>query len=101
GDVREEWTAAGALDELDRRIGEHVGRVSLGADLGAVPQEERALVRVPGRVRGLPDAAPAVDEALLEALVLRPERVVVAEVPLAEDARAVARGGEHLGERPF
>ena len=47
----------------------------------------------------LPDAARAVDEHLGEAASAGPILRFIAEVPLAEDARGVAGGLEHLRER--
>ena len=53
------------------------------------------------RVGRLADAAAVVDQRFLKALVDGPQRIVVAEVPLAEDAGAVAGRGQHLRQGHF
>ena len=98
GQVDEEGLAAVLPDVVDGRRGEDVGAVALGFDpLGIVQQRgvEVAVVRRPG---GLAEPAAGVDERLLEALIPGPHRVAVAQVPLAEDGGAVARGAQHFGQ---
>ncbi len=85
----------------DRLAEEHVGAVALGLLELAVVQDGRVEVRVARRVAaaagiGLPDAAAAVDEHFVEAALLGLVGGLVAEMPLAENARGVAGPLEHL-----
>ena len=41
------------------------------------------------------------NERLLKALILRPHRISVAQMPFAKDARAIAGGFQHFGDRHF
>ena len=90
----------GLLHELERGVEVDVRAVA--GRLLAVSVAKQHRVRVPalaaGRVGGLADAAAAVNQALLEALVHRAHRVGVAQVPLAEDAGGVAGVPELLGD---
>jgi hypothetical protein len=102
GHVGEERTVTVALDEIERAVGEDVGTVALRADQAPVVQDERIEVaRAVRRIGRLTEAAPANHHGLVEALVARIERVVVAQMPLAEDARVVPRILQPLGQRHF
>ena len=97
--VREERPVPIGFDEPHRAVEPDVGavaRVLLG--LAVVPVGVVEVVVAP-EVRRLADAAAAVDQDLLESAILRPEGVVVAEVPFAEDARAVAPRREDIRHR--
>jgi len=66
-------------------------------------QDGRAEIGIAGRVaatagESLPDAPATVNEHLVEAAPVRLVFRLVAQVPLAEDARAVAGALEHLRE---
>ncbi len=57
------------------------------------------VIVAPVDVAGGRDGAVPVDDRFLESAVLRPVRVVVAQVPLAEDARPIAVVGEDVCHR--
>ena len=103
--VGEERLSGGAADvyPLDGLCEEQIGAIARRfLELPVVP--ERGIdVCVARRVAarawvGLADTAAAVDIDFVEAAALRPVSCLVAEVPLAEDARRVADGFEHLRE---
>jgi len=94
-DIGEEPVASILPDELHGRVEENVRAVPLRLDGPSVPPESRIEPRV-GMIGRLPHAARLQDEGLLEALVLRAHRIGVAEVPLAEDSRAVAGVPQHF-----
>ena len=100
--VEEKWLFCLVLHEFYRGIGKHVGAIAIGLDQ-AIPAEQHRVeigaveAVVVGYVAHLADAAGAVNEHLFKALVLRPEGVIVAQVPFAEDARAVSGLFQQLG----
>ena len=82
----------------------HVGAKAAGLFELPVVQNDGVEIRVAGRVAAgagidLPDATAAVDEHFVEPARVGQILLFVAEVPLAEDARGVARVAEHLGQR--
>jgi hypothetical protein len=100
GHPGEEGAVPGA-DEVEGAVRDEVRHVALHFHGAALHVKDRILVMVAaGRVGGLADAAALEGERPFEALVLRPQRRVVPQVPLPEDARPV-RGLEGFGERPF
>ena len=77
-------------------------QVTLVALGGSVVLKDRVeIAAAPGRVRGLPDAPTFDHEGFTKALVDRPHRCVVAQVPLAEDAGSVAGAGEDFSNGDF
>ena len=64
-------------------------------------QDRVEVAAAAGRVGRLADAASLDHQGFLEALVDRPHRGIVAQVPLAEDAGSIAGRGEDFGERDF
>ena len=101
GDVGEERLAAPVTDPANRLVEIHVGAVSLERLLLAVAEQDRIKVVGSGRIGRLSDAAALVDHGCLEALIDGALRVVVPEVPLAEDPGAVAGISEHLCDGYF
>ena len=101
GKVNEERPILVLVDELQGVVEPDVGAVA-GNLLGlAVAEVDVVEVVVTPVVGPLTDAAPAVAEDVVETLVLRAVRVVIAQVPFAEHAGAVAGRLEHLGHRDF
>jgi hypothetical protein len=103
--VAEEGLArfAAGVDPREGAVEENVGAEALGPLEGAVVADhgvEIVVVRhvAAGARIGLADAAAAMDEDLVEAPPAGLVGVFVAEVPLAEDARGVARRLERLRE---
>jgi len=96
---------AAAVDPVERRAEEHVGAVALGpheltvaADRGIEIGVARGVAAAAGKA--LPDPAAAVDEDPVESPLPGLIRVLVAQVPFAEDARRVAgRTPEQLRQR--
>ena len=80
-----------------------VRAIALERFQAAVVEENRVgvLAFAAGRIGRLADPAAAVHERFGETLVHRTHRVVVAEMPFAEDARRVAGVAEYLGQRRF
>ena len=94
------------LDELDGRVGDDVADIALGFQPRAVMAERgaeigAALVDRVGRVARLRQPAAVEHQRFLKTPVHRTHRVIIAQVPLAEDARAIAAGGEHFRQRRF
>ena len=101
GQVNEERPIALGSQELEGRVGEHVADVAAGLHPRAIVAERGVEIGSPfvhriRRITGLSQAAAVEDQRFLKPLVHSPHRIIVAEVPLAEDAGAIARGGEHL-----
>ena len=89
------------IHPLDGLAEKQVGAVARGLLQFPVVPERGIDVRVAGRVAagagiGLPDAAAAVDIDFVKAAALRAIRLLVAEMPFAEDAGRVANGLQHL-----
>ena len=81
-------------------LGEDVAAITLDAfGLAVMLQDRVEVAAAAGRVGGLPDAAPLEHQRLLKPLVDRPQRSVVAQVPLAEDAGPIPGRRQHLGQR--
>ena len=99
GQIAEERAVPVVPDELDQGVGEDLGAVAFIRLRLAVVLEYRIPVAVAGRSRRLADAAAPMHQGLVEPLVHRAQRVVVPEVPLAEDSRDVPVGRKQLGER--
>ena len=107
GVVGEEGFVAAALDAAFHEghgcVGENVVAVAFVGLGDVVVFKDGIEVAVAGRSGGLADSAAFVDERFLKALVARAHGVVVAEVPFAEDAGAVAgvakdfRDGDFVG----
>ena len=94
----------GLADPVQSRVEEHVGAEAVRLDEPTVQANHGVEVAVVGRVRAaasvsLPDAASAVDKGVIETTTLRLVSVLVAQVPLAEDGRLVARIAQHLRQR--
>ncbi|OPZ09032.1 MAG: hypothetical protein BWZ10_02596 [candidate division BRC1 bacterium ADurb.BinA364] len=99
--IGEERPVFVSLDELQGRPEKHVGAVApIGLPLAVVAQHVVEVIVAPV-VRTLADSAAAMDQDLLEAAILRTERIIVAQVPLAEDSRAIARRGKNIGHGRF
>ena len=99
GEIDEEGPRAVSLDEVDGGVGEDVAAIARLLDGPAVVLQDRVEVTAPARwVGGLSNSSPLEHQGLLETLIDGPQRVVIAEVPLAEDGRAVAGRPEHLGQ---
>jgi len=106
GQIHKERLIAGLLNELDGRVGDHVADVPLGLDPLAVVAERGVEIGSPfvhrvRRIAGLGQSASAQHQRFLKPLVHGPHRVVVAQVPFAEDPCAIAAGSQHLGQRRF
>ena len=101
GDVTEEGLVFVFLDEFQRSVKPDVGAVSLVFFPFSIVKICIVEVIVAEVVGCLADAATAMDQDLLEAFVLGPEGVVVAEVPLSEDGGLVARACEDVGHGDF
>ena len=101
GDVGQEGRSGlcGALHVVDRFVEEDVRAVPLERLSPAVPDVGVVEVVVAPEVGHRADVGGGEPHGLVESAVLRPEGVVVAEVPLAEHAGAVARLGEDVGHR--
>ena len=99
-DVGEEGFFGGGLlaDEAVRLGEKHVGAKTLGGDDAAVVKITAVEVGVVPEIGRLADPAAAVIVDLGETAVLRAVGVVVAEVPLAEQAGGVAVGFEQLAD---
>src|SRR5687767_12468525 len=85
------------FDKVCRGPGEDIGAVALVALRNSVVLENRIEVVIPGRIGWLADAPAIANQRFLEALIDGSHRIVVAQVPLAEDAGAVP-GKWHLGD---
>ena len=96
--VAEEGFVAVLADEADGLIEPHVGTVSLVKLPMPVVHVDVVETVVAPVVGILPDTAAPVDDALLEAAEHRMVGVAVTEMPLAENARAVAVLAEELGD---
>lgn len=107
GDVAEEGLEARTIDKRCRFTEENVGAVALGFFPDAIAAEDG--IEIGGgdagegfrRIAGLEDAAAIEDKAFVETLIDRAQGIVVAQVPFAEDAGAVAGGPEHFGQGAF
>ena len=86
-----------ALDPVDGVVEENVGAVAGESFAFAVPAVGVVEVVVAPVIRYGADVRGGEPERLLEAAILRAVRVVVAKVPLAEDAGAVALFAEQVG----
>src|SRR5262249_34470508 len=64
-------------------------------------QDRVEIATAAGWVRRLTNAAPLDDEGFLKALIDRPQRSIVTQMPLAEDPCPVPRGGQDLRQRDF
>ena len=101
-EVSEEGPVIGRAQEIDRGRGEDVAAIALILPrLAVVLQDGVEVAAAAGRVGRLADAPALDDQGFLETLVDRPQRGVVAQVPLAEDPGAITRGGQHLGKSHF
>ena len=100
-EVNEERLVLVFLDEADRGIPEEVRAVTGVLFLFAVVPELGIEVRVALEVRGLAHPAAVVPQHFFEALVHRPHGVIVAEMPLAEEAGAVAPVTQYLRQGHF
>ena len=106
GDIGEEGLARfpASVDPPGRLLVENIRAVPLRLHEGVVVQDCRVEVSVAGRVAtgagiGLPDAAAAMDENLVEAAVAGLILGFVAQVPFTEDAGGVTDGLQNLRER--
>jgi hypothetical protein len=98
GQIDKEGTVAVPLDELERLVEPDVGGVAFHRLGNAVAEVSVVVEIVAEGVAHMSEDTTAVVQGLLEALVVRPQRVVVAQVPLAEHPRAVPRLREHFGD---
>ena len=102
--VDKERLIAFLLDESNCRVGKDVADVAGGFHPLAIVAKRgvevgAALVRRIWRVARLRQAATVENQRFLKAPVHGTHRIIVAQVPLAEDARAIASGGQHFRER--
>ena len=104
--IHEEGPIAAVGDELHGRVGNHVANVAVGLHPCAiVPQGGVEISAVfidwVGWIARLGQPAPVEHQRLLETLVHGSHGVGIAQMPFAEDPRAIAGGGEHVRHGGF
>ncbi len=85
-----------ALHEGDGAIGKNICAVPGEALPLAIFAELRIHIGIVWHVCRLSDPSTHVDQALFKALVLRSQRVVISQVPFAENASAITRVAKHF-----
>ena len=98
----EERSRAIFRDESHRRFGEHIAAIALHFYGHPVVLENGVEITFPARrIRWLANAPAFEHQRFLKTLVDGAQRVIVAQVPFAEDARAITRRRKHFAERDF
>ena len=102
GDISEEILLpfSGRLDEIHRAVEIDVRTVPFHRGLNAVLDEGWVRVFAFGAdgIGGLADAAAAMDETVLKALIHRPHGIVIAQMPFTVDASAVVGSAQKFGD---
>ena len=99
GQVGEERAVATRAEEIDGGCGVDVAAISLVLPrLTVVLQDRIEIAAAARRVGRLADTAPLDHQGFLKSLVDRPHGRVVTQMPLAEDAGAITRCGQDLGD---
>ena len=89
------------FDELDGGIGEDIAAIAVRLLIDTVVRQDRIEVSVARRIGWLDDASAAMHQRFREALVDGSRRIIVSQVPFAEDAGVIAGRGEHFSQRDF
>ena len=99
-DIGKEWLVAVTGDEIHRTVEEDIRAVALALELLAIAIESRVEVVIAARrIGGLPNAAAMMRQRFLEALILRTQGTMIAQMPLAEQTGTIARAAQDFGER--
>ena len=85
-------------DEFDGGVGEDVGAIAAVFVEFPVVEQHRIEIGVAGRIGGLGEAAAFADKGFLKAMVAGAQGIVIAQVPLAEDAGDVTGCTQDFGE---
>src|SRR5450755_3830175 len=89
------------LDERQRLGEENIGAIALERNGTAIDEVRVVKIIVAPPIRGLAQTAATMNDALLEAAVLRPVGIGITQMPFAENPRAVASLGQRVCERPL
>ena len=88
-------------DEVDRGVGEHVAAIAVRLFLAAVVDQHGVKIAAARRIGRLHHAPAPMHERLGKTLVIGARRIVVAQVPFAKDAGAIAGRRKHFGQGHF
>ena len=101
GDIAEKRTILVGFDELHRTVKPYIGAIAGKLLRLAIVKVRIVEIIIAPIVGSLADASPAVNEHLAESSILRPERVVVPQMPLAENTGSIAAGRENITHCDF
>ena len=99
--ITEKWTLSVAFNKRHRLLKPDIGAVAIIRLFRAVSKVGIVKIVVTPVIRRLTDTAAAVVEGFFKPSVVRPERIIIAEVPFAEHAGFIAVAPENIRHRDF
>ena len=97
--ISKERPLAVRLDEFHRRVEPNVGAIPVKLLRPAVAEIRIIEIRITPIVGRLPHTTPAMNQHLAKTSILRPERIIIPQVPLPKAAGLITTFGKHLGHR--